>query len=113
MPIGSSSVKLVAKELANIAKRQSLMERATLAVVAVREHTPDGVGQPVGVGAGDGEHPDRGRRAAQGGGLGVAHEHGAGRALPGPGRQSELPEVLRRQPAREGDPLRFVQQHHD
>jgi 8-amino-7-oxononanoate synthase len=31
------TVKLVAAELANIAKRQSLMERATLAVVAVRE----------------------------------------------------------------------------
>jgi hypothetical protein len=31
----SSTVKIVAEELANIAKRQSLMERATLAV-AVR-----------------------------------------------------------------------------
>jgi len=32
-----ATVKLVAAELANIAKRQSLVERATLAVVAVRE----------------------------------------------------------------------------
>jgi 7-keto-8-aminopelargonate synthetase-like enzyme len=33
-----STVKIVAAELANISKRQSLIERATLAVVAVREN---------------------------------------------------------------------------